>query len=302
MSRLGEPFPFRGRQTLCKYYDSNQILNEQLLQIKSAHTVREFEKLFCEQLRQSRSFASSAKSYTDLYYDTKDVLEQAKLFTIESCLCTKDFNRLSSVGKRQTSGQQRASSPAIPVSIASTTKSCSGRQTLDEFVHIASECYDKCINIYLDNLNDCNRRAEIIERHSIRAPSTGYAGRRSLKAIRINDLTLANQINKLSINLDTHRRDVASRSPDTHCNERQSHSSTPICSHQTMSCSDTNNNSTDSTNQLKDPPKIVLSDHSTNQTIQGDKGKEFSDSSSAADKNCLSIPNENFFSSEARPP
>lgn len=69
-----------------------------------------------------------------------------------------------------------------------------------------------------------------------------------------------------------------------------------------MSCNDTNNNSTDSTKQLKDPPKIILSDHSTNQTIQGDKNKEFSDSNSALGKTCLTIPLENFYSSEARPP
>lgn len=298
--RLGEPFPFRGRQTLCKYYDNNQILNEQLLHIKSAQTVREFEKLFNDHLRHNRNFAKSAKSYIEPYYDTKAVLHQSKPFVSETCLCTRDPYRLNI--NRLANEQQRTPSPAV--STSNTIKSLNGRSTLDEFVHIASECYDKCINIYLDNLNDCNRRAEIIERQSIK-PSTGYAARRSLKAKKISEYSLANQINKLCINLDTHHCDVVevSRKPEPNCIDRQSHSSTPICSHQTMSCNDTNNNSTDSTNQLKDPPKIVLSDHSTNQTIQGDKVKEFrSDSTGSADKNCLAIPIENCYSGEARPP
>lgn len=292
LCRLGEPFPFRGRQTLCKYYDSNQILNEQLLHIKSAQTVREFEKLFSDHLRHNSGFAKSAKSYIEPYYDTKAVLNQSKPFVSETCLCTRDPYRLNI--NRLASEQQRSPSPAV--STSNTIKSLSGRATLDEFIHIASECYDKCINIYLDNLNDCNRRAEIIERQPIK-PSTGYAARRSLKAKKISDFSLANQINKLCINLETHR--TVSRAPEPHCSDRQS----PTCSHQTMSCNDTNNNSTESTNQIKDPPKIVLSDHSTSQTVQGDKVKEFrSDSTGSADKNCLAIPIENCYSGEARPP
>jgi hypothetical protein len=70
-----------------------------------------------------------------------------------------------------------------------------------------------------------------------------------------------------------------------------------------MSCNDTNNNHNDSTNQVKDPPKIILSDHSTNQNIlQGENFiKNFSDNDTVNDKNCLNVPIESF-SSEARPP
>lgn len=294
--RLGEPIPFRGRQTLCKYYDNNEILNEQLLQIKSAQTVQEFEKLFNEQVRHHQGFPKSAKS-VEPYYDTKEILNPLKPFASETCLCTKDLYRLKH--NRLASERQRTPSPSA--STPNVIKGLNRRNSIDDFVHLASECYDKCINIYLNNLNDCNRRAELLERQSIKSPS-GYAGKRSLKSRKINDLSLANRINKLSINLDSSYRDVASHSPDLFHSARQSTPPLHNCSHQSMSCNDTNNNSTESTNQLKDPPKIILSDHSTNQNIQGDSSKDFSDSNSASDKNSLTIPLENYYSGEARPP
>lgn len=71
-----------------------------------------------------------------------------------------------------------------------------------------------------------------------------------------------------------------------------------------MSCNDTNNNHNECTNKLKDPPKIILSDHSTNQNIlQGEKfQRSFSDNTAVKSENCLKVPIERSFSSEARPP
>lgn len=294
--RLGEPIPFRGRQTLCKYYSNNEILNQELLQIKSAQTVLEFEQLFEQQLRHNQGYSKSAQS-VEPYYDIKEVLNPLKPFASETCLCTKDLYRLST--NRLINERRRTPSPIATTSNAIKSLNC--KSSIDEFVHLASDCYDKFINIYLDNLNDCNRRADIIERHTNKSPS-GYVGKRSLKSKRINDLSLANRINKLNINLDTYHREVVSHSPDLFCGPGQSPLPTQHCFHQSMSCNDTNNNSTESTNQLKDPPKIVLSDHSTNQSLQGDNSKEYSDSNSGTDKNCLAIPVDNFYSSEARPP
>jgi hypothetical protein len=292
--RLGEPIPFRGRQTLCKYYDHNEILNEQLLEIKSAHTAREFEKLFEQQLRHQQGYPKSAKS-VEPYYDIKEILNPLKPFTSEACLCTKELYRFSDT--RPTNERQRAASPA---SVTNAIKGLSGNEkSIDDFVSLASECYDKCINIYLDNLNDCNQRAEILVRQSLKSPS-GYTGKRSLKSQKVNDLALVSRIKKLSISLDANRCDVVSQT-DTFHSARQSTLSPQNCSQKTMSCNDTNNNSTESTNQLKDPPKIILSDHSTNQ-IQGDNSKEYSDTNSAIDKNSLTVPIENYYSSEARPP
>lgn len=292
--RLGEPFPFRGRQTLCKYYENNEILNEQLREIKSAQTVKEFEKLFRVQSRHNQEYPKSAKS-VEPYFDVKAVLAPLKSFTSETCLCTKDVYRLK--GNRVGS-EHRSPTPVTPTFALNTSKGLDDKaSSLDDFVHLASECYDKCINAYLSNLDDCNRRADIIERQSIRS-STGFSGRRTLKAKKINDLSLANRINKLCINLEAYHRDIV----DPFQSTRQSTSSIHNCSHQTMSCNDTNNNNTESTNQLKDPPKIILSDHSTNQTLQADKSRDFSDNGSAVDKNCLSIPIENYYTSEARPP
>lgn len=185
---------------------------------------------------------------------------------------------------------ERLRSPSPAASTTNTIKGLKLKSSFDDFVHLASDCYDKCINIYLNNLNDCNRKAELIK-----SPS-GYAGKRSLKPKKINDLSLTYQIHKLNINLDSFQRD-----DHFHFHRSQTPSSPKPCSQQAMSCNDTNNNSTDSTN-LKDPPKIILSDHSTNQTIQGES-KEFIDSNnSVSNKTCLTIPLENFYSSEARPP
>lgn len=268
------------------------MLSEQLREIKSAQSVLEFERLFSEQLRHP----SSAKSIQP-YYDAKEVLNPLKPFASETCLCTKDLYRLTrlvSEGKRSPS----------PTSIFNASRSLC-KPSIDAFVDLAADCYDKCIHVYLDNLSECNRRAEIVERQSVTSPA-GYSGRRSLKSRKINEQLLVNQISKLSINLESHHLQptATSFSADHFFSTRQSTLSLPQCSPQTMSSNDANNNSTESTNNLKDPPKIVLSDHSTNQSIQGDNSKDtYSDRrNSADDKNSLTIPIENYYSSEARPP
>lgn len=287
--RLGEPFPFRGRQTLCKYYDSNEVLNEQLRDIKSAQSVLEFERLFSEQLRHP----SSAKSIQP-YFDAKEILSPLKPFASETCLCTKDLYRLT----RLVSEGKRSASPTS----GSNARRSLIKPSIDAFVTVASDCYDQCIHVYLDNLSECNRRAEIVERQSATSPA-GYSGRRSLKSRKINEQLLANQISKLSINLETHHRQpTATPFSDHFFSTRQSTLSNPQCSPQTMSSNDANNNSTECTNNLKDPPKIVLSDHSTNQSIQGDNSEYSDRRNSADDKNSLTIPIENYYSSEARPP
>ena len=255
----------------------------------------EFEQLFDQQLRHNQGYSKSARSI-EPYFDTKEVLNPLKPFVSETCLCTNDLYRFNR--NRLTNEQRQTPSPNATTSNA--IKGINSKNSIDEFVHLASDCYEKCINIYLDNLNNCNRRADIIERQSLKSPS-GYVGKRSLKSRRINDLSLANRINKLNINLDAYHREVVSHSPDNIYQDGQSPLLIKHCFHQSMSCNDTNNNSTESTNQLKDPPKIILSDHSTNQSLQGDS-KAYSDNISATDKNSLTIPIDNYYSSEARPP
>ena len=294
--RLGEPFPFRGRQTLCKYYDHNEILNDQLLQIKSAQTAKEFEKLLHQQLRHHQGYPKGTKS-VEPYFDIDEVLNPLQKFASEACLCTKEFYRFND--SRLTNERQKAASPVV---VTNSIKTLSGNEkSINDFVSLASECYDTCINIYLANLNDCNQHAEHLLRQSLKSTS-GYTGKRTLKSNKFNEFKLTSQIQKLSISLNTLHCDVVSQS-DTFFSTRQSNLSPKHCSHQTMSCNDTNNNSTESTNQLKDPPKIILSDCSTNQIqIQGDKNKDYSDNNSAIDKNSLTVPIENYCSSEARPP
>lgn len=256
-----------------------------MLRIKSAHTVQEFDKLFREQQRNNQGFPTSTRS-VEPYYDIEEVLSPLKPLESDTCSCTKEIYRLVDEHRKK----------ATPIAIKNPT--C--KRSVDEFVNLATECYDKCINIYLENLNDCNRKADIVERQSLHMQS-GFSGKRSLKPREINDVSLTHQINKLSISIDNYRH-LKVFSPELHQGAGQSAPFHPHCRQQAMSCNDTNNNFNDSTNQLKDPPEIVFSDYSTNQSIQGEHCKDYSDNSSATDKNCLTIPPENFYSSEARPP
>lgn len=256
------------------------------MKIKSAHTIQEFERLFREQQRYNQGFSKSAE-YVEPYYDLEEVLSHSKPLENDTCLCTKNIYQLLDEPHRKPS----------PTAIKSSTS----KRSVDEFVNLATECYDKCINIYLENLDDCNRKADIIERQSLHSQS-GFSGKRSLKPREINDLSLTRQINKLSINIDNYCHSKV-YSPDLLQSAGQSALLHPNRRQQAMSCNDTNNNCTESTHQLKDPPEIIFSDYSTNQSIQGEHtSKDYIDSNSATDKNCLTIPSENIYSSEARPP
>lgn len=259
-----------------------------MLRIKSAQTIQDFHKLFREQQRHNQSFPKRIKS-VEPYFDIEEVFRPLKPLEKETCLCAKEIYQLVDESNRKPS----------PTAIKNKTS----KHSVDEFVNLATECYDKCINIYLENLDDCNRKADIIERQSLHMQS-GFSGKRSLKPREINDLSLSRQINKLSISIDNYRH-LKVFSPELLQSDGQSISLNAHCRQQTMSCNDSNNNFNESTNQLKDPPEIVFSDFSTNQSIiQGEKftSKDFSDNSSATDKNCLTIPPQNFYSSEARPP
>lgn len=299
--RLGEPFEFRGRQTLCKYYDQNEILNEQLLKIKSAGTVDELGKLFNEQLRHRQVFDKSTKSI-EPYYDTKAILAPSKSLTNGTCHCTKDhyqFNSRFETPERRHSSEFRTSSTPTVNAIKNLNCRKLDENSINDYIHLASECYDTCIQCYLNNLNECNRKAEIVQRHTIKSPAN-YEGRRSLKSNKISDLTLIHhKINLLNINLETNNRDKSDRSPSP---ELFHHRQSTTCSLQTMSCNE-NNNKSDGKNQLKDPPEIIFSDHSTNQqSPPSDNSEEHSDAKVITDKNCLKIPITNYFCSESRPP
>lgn len=296
--RLGEQFPFRGRQTICKYYDSNEIINNQLIRIKSATTAVEFERIFNEQHRYKHGYSKSTKSI-EPYYDIQTVLEPPlRAVASETCLCAKEFYRLDY------NLQQKRPAALVQQSLSANAIK---RLTVDDksfnaFLRSASECYDTCIQHYLNDLNTCNQKAEFIARQSLKRPASNYSfGIRSLKLESKfpDETSLTNQLRKLSLNLE--------KPAQVQNCARQS--STSHRSFQAMSCSDTNNNNnnTESTNApLKDPPKIICSDFSsaTQQEIQksvSDCEKDFSSDKSGLDKNCLTIPHTNYCS-EARPP
>ena len=263
-----------------------------MIRIKSATTAVEFERIFNEQHRYKHGYSKSVKSI-EPYFDTQAVLEpRLRATASETCLCAKEFYRLdyNLLQKRPAALVQQQSTNAIK------------RLTVDDkgfnaFLLSASECYDTCIQYYLNDLNSCNQKADFIARQSSQRPASSCSfGIRSLKLESKFPDEITNKFRKLSINLEKSTTQVEN------CTRQ---SSTSHRSFQAMSCSETNNNNNniESTNvPLKDPPKIICSDFSQQQDTQkivGDCEKDFS--SEKSDKNCLTIPHTNFCS-EARPP
>jgi hypothetical protein len=295
-SRFGEQHPFRGRQTICKFYDGNELINEQLIQIKSASSVQDFERIFSEQLRHNQLFEKSARSI-EPYYDTKAILAPAlRPFASETCLRTSDYQRLEEQCRHRVASPYSSAANAIKSVVV-------GKRSLDDFLHLASECYDKCIQCYLSSLDECTRRVESIETQSQSQKFPAH----SLKTNQFNEHVLASRFSRLSINLDASRGTVTSSTTLHADTARQSFTPPTIsihCSQRAMSRNDSNNNSTDSTNQLKDPPKIIFSDFTESKqatTASSDINAKFSDSDSSVDKNCLALPIKSYCS-EARPP
>jgi hypothetical protein len=257
-----------------------------LIRIKSAATADDIERLFSEQLRHNQFYPKNTAKSIEPYYDTQAILEPLKAFSSETCLCAKEFYRLDyNLQPWHDTSRPRVQSNAIK-RLAVDDKG------FEDFYRLANECYDTCIQFYLNDLNDCNRRAEFIARQSVKRPATSCGiFKRTLEADNKVPDELTSQLKKLSINLERN------------CGGQ---STTNVSSLQAMSCNDTNNNSTESTN-LKEPPKIIFSDFSKQQQehasqelpTNGDSEKNFDSDTSG--KNCLTIPITNYCS-EARPP
>lgn len=257
-----------------------------MIRIKSATTSDDIERIFSEQLRHNQFYAKSAKS-VEPYFDTQTILA-VKTYASDTCLCAKEFYRLDyNLQPWHESSRARVQSNAIKLQAVDD-------KGFEDFYRTATECYDTCIQFYLNDLNECNRKAEIIARQSVKRPATSCGSfKRSLRGENQFPDELATQLKKLSINLE-----------QKSCGGQ---SGTICSSFRAMSCNDTNNNSTDSTN-LKEPPKIILSDFSTKQQQEhatqelpaiGDSEKNFESDTSG--KSCLTIPLTNYCS-EARPP
>lgn len=289
--RFGTPEPTRGRQTLCKYYHDNEILNEQLPRIKAAQTVNDFEQLLQEQLRRNQVFPKSAKSI-EPYYDFEEILRN------RTCLSEKSVLQYRFVSK-QLLNENRETSSTLSLGNHPFT-SAPRRQNekvrnIENFTYVAAECYEKCISVYLNDLSSFERQVER-ERQSILS-HIDHSIPLSLRQV-FDDSSLINQINRIKISFKSPQSN-----PPKLKSPRQSIHIPRVCL-QTMSSNDSNKNRDESTNQVKDPPEIVLSDHSTNQNnIPGDITENFSDTAQSIDKSCyLSVPIGNCYSSEARPP
>lgn len=264
-----------------------------MIRIKSATTATEIERIFNEQFRNKQGYLKSEK-YIEPYYDTQTILQEPS--ASETCLCAKEFYRLDY------NLHQVRHSAIVHRSLITESSNAIKRldidnnnSSFDAFLQSANECYDTCIQYYLNNLNACNKQAEsIAARQSHKRPAST-----TFQSTTKEENSLTNQLRKLNINLEKSTR-------VENCERQSSTSNKTFCSFQAMSCNDTNNN-TESTNfQLKDPPKIICSDFSSNhhqantQGSGGDSEKDFSDNC-GTDKNCLTIPHSNY-SSEARPP
>jgi hypothetical protein len=272
------------------------------MKIKSAETAHDFEKVINYHIRNRQQVGKCIEPY----HDTSSILAPPlRPLVKETCLCTQDYYRLNYILEEKRSQQcnisplsSKASSNAIIKTFSVTSTS------IDNFICLASECYINCIQNYLNNLNDCNRRVEKRQSPADQIAIDTIESEPSLLS-KADENTLTNHLNKLNINLHT-SCDDSSDSSITILTKKQTGQSITIhstCrSQQAMSCSDTNNNNTESTNHTRDPPKIIFSDFSTaNQPTQDKSDKDLSDNRSAIAKNCLTIPNSHYCS-EARPP
>lgn len=277
--RFGEPDPARGRQTLCKHYLDNELLNEQLQRIKSARTVDEFEKLLQEQLRCNQGFAKSAKSI-EPYFDFEAILRSKTCLISEKLQYRFDGNQLLNENRNTSAPEHK----------------CHRLSRIENFAFAAAECYEKCIGVYLNDLSALDRRVER-ERQSILS-HIDFSLPSRLRQV-FDDSSLANRIDRIKISFQSSSSTTVSTSRPSVVHH------IPRVSQQTMSSNDSNNNREESTNQVKDPPKIVLSDHSSNQNniVQVGIAKNYRESEQVTDKNCyLSVPIRHCYSSEARPP
>ena len=310
--RLGDQLLFRGRQTLCKYYNNNEIINDRLIEIKSAVTIKDFEKILSYQLRSNQEHFRAVEPY----YDTSAILSPSlKPLANETCLCTKDYYRLNY--DFEDKRKQECTSTLLNKTTSNAIKTFTvTNNSIDNFTYLASECYKNCIQNYLNNLNDCNRKVEkSIKGQSSTEDHTAIQTNESKPSLslehspfgsdKINEYVLSNNLNKLNINLHTNCDITPTFNTRNQLKETGQSITTihPTCRSQAMSCSDTNNNNSESTNHIKDPPKIIFSDFSTVKQPKQDKSdKDLSDNRSAIDnKNCLTIPIANYCS-ESRPP
>ncbi|XP_070504030.1 uncharacterized protein [Chironomus tepperi] len=309
--RLGDQLLFRGRQTLCKYYNNNEIINDRLIEIKSAVTIKDFEKILNNQFQNKQAYFRAVEPY----YDTSSILASSlKPLANETCLCTKDYYRLNYYFEEKR--KQQCTSPLLSKTTSNAIKTFTvGNSSIDNFICLASECYDNCIQNYLNNLNDCNQKVEkSIKGQSSTEDHTAIGVNDSKPSLslehssygsdKINENILTNHLNKLNINLHTNCDVTPTFDTRNHSKSTgQSIPKHPKCRSQAMSCSDTNNNNSESTNHIKDPPKIIFSDFSTvKQPKQDTSDKNLSDNRSAIDsKNCLTIPIATYCS-ELRPP
>jgi len=282
-----------------------------LIEIKSAVTIQDFEKILCNPFRSKREHLRAVEPY----YDTSTILaSSSKPLANETCLCTNDFYRLNYNFEEKR--KQQFTSPLLNETASNAIKKFAvTNNSIDKFICLASECYNNCIQNYLNNLNDCNKKVEksikgqsstedhtAIETNESKPPLSLEHSR--FESDKVNENILTNQLNKLNINLHTNS-DVTPTFDTRNYSKNigQSIAIHPKCRSQAMSCSETNNNNSESTNHIKDPPKIIFSDFSTVIQPKQDKSdKDLSDNRSAIDsKNCLTIPIASYCS-ESRPP
>lgn len=305
--RLGEQLLNHENKTVCKYHSHNEIINDKLFGIK---TVQDFERILNSRLRHRRDI--------EPFYGSSTIpTPSLRPLASETCLHTKDYYRLNCIHEDYYCYKQPYCRPTPLLSRATTsnaaTKFKATDSSLEKFICLAAECYNRCIKYYLNNLNDCNRKVEkSSKRQSVtdqkasdkKEPNTEKPPETTPIKEResVNEQPLVNQLNRLNINLHH-----TTSCDDTHINEKTKNTgqSTAIftqCRSQAMSWSDSNDSSTESTNHMQDPPKIIFSDFSTaKQQTQDKSDKDLSDNRSAIERNCLSIPKTRYCS-EARPP
>jgi hypothetical protein len=303
--RFGENFPFRGRQTLCKYYN-NEILNEKLLKIKSAESAKDLENLLEYYNSSGRKGRAQSAGVQGEYYDCKNILRKGLQGSSQSCLCQQLVN-----GYTYTNESIPLSEPTTHASENAiiNIKKKIDENSIDDFIRLASHCYNNYIQCHLNQLDWCNQKATFV-REQQKEYKIKFPVKKRIPSARSRVSLAVNGYDDLLITSKIHTLDIKSAASDSILirNRRQSLIKSEI------SCkimNDSDGLSEKSTNQLiicgKEPPKIILSDHSdsdqTSDTNNNNSDKSDTNTNSFTNpKKYLSVPVTNRFRSEARPP
>lgn len=159
--RLGTNLPWKGRQTLCKHYQNQDIQSDTLLKICRATTPLDFRLLFSQVIDGSQRQRS----------DTKARHRPQKPLHTRTSLEVLSTQSLSAIGQRQRTAKitetLKLHRSARVFSPSKSTRRHSQQAALnsvsgDWHLQLASHCYESDIQWHVNHLADCLRQTKEI--------------------------------------------------------------------------------------------------------------------------------------------